>query len=97
MGPAFARAACAAGAALLLAAFWVAADWSGRYLMHYGSFTPSRGDVTAKLNLLLFVLPATLLAVLALAGWAPSLVAGFDRLGRVRRTWPWTEALLPSR
>jgi dolichyl-phosphate-mannose-protein mannosyltransferase len=93
MGPAFARAACAAGAALLLAAFWVAADWSDRYLMHYGSFTPSRGDVTAKLNLLLFVLPATLLAARALAGWGPSLVAMFDRLARVRRTWPWAVAV----
>jgi 4-amino-4-deoxy-L-arabinose transferase-like glycosyltransferase len=93
MRPAFARAAYAAGATLLLAAFWVAADWSDRYLMHYGSFTPSRGDVTAKLNLLLFVLPATLLAVRALAGWGPSLLAAFDRLGRLRRTWLWTVAV----
>jgi len=93
MRPAFTRAACAAGAAFLLAAFWIAADWSDRYLMHYGNVTPSRGDLATKLNLLLFVLPATILAVRALAGWAPALVARFDRLGSVRRIWPWAVAV----
>jgi hypothetical protein len=93
MRTAFARAACVAGAALLFAAFWVAAEWSDNYLMRYGSFIPSRGDVSAKLNLLVFVLPATILAARALASWQSGVFAVFDRLPEFRRTWPWAVAI----
>jgi hypothetical protein len=87
MATACSRAACLAGAALLFVAFWVAGESSDAYLMQYGSFVPSRGDVSTKLNLLVFILPATILIARALAYWMSGVFAGFDRLAGLRRTW----------
>jgi hypothetical protein len=86
MVTAFAR---VAGMVLLFAAFWVNAEWSNSYLMSYGSFVPSQGDVSLKLNLLFFILPATVLAARILGSRQPGLLTVFDRLAGFRRVWPW--------
>jgi Dolichyl-phosphate-mannose-protein mannosyltransferase len=88
---------CFAGAALCFSAFRVGAAWSDGYLMRYGSFAPSRGELAFKLHLLLFILPALLLMAVALADLLPeSLGRGFDRAGqgRTRRVYPLALALL---
>ncbi len=57
--------AYALGAALLVAGFWTGAGLSDNYLMQYGLFTASRGELALKLHLLVFILPATVLAAAA--------------------------------
>src|SRR5215831_3102913 len=89
MATAFARLIVAA---LLFAAFWLDADLSNGYLIQYGTIAPGAGDVALKLNLLLLILPATVLAALVLGSWHSKLVAAFDRLAQVRRIWPWAVA-----
>lgn len=77
----------ALGAAFLVAAFWTGAGWSDGYLMQYGSFIASRGELALKLHLLVFILPATVLAAAAAAEGAPRLARNalgwLDRLGQV--------------
>src|SRR5262245_8570604 len=90
MVTAFAR---VVGMVFLFAAFWVNAEWSSNYIMRYGSMIPSQGDVSMKLNLLLFILPATVLGARILGSREPGLLPGFDRLARLRRAWPWVIAM----
>jgi Dolichyl-phosphate-mannose-protein mannosyltransferase len=59
------------GAGFLYASFFIATTWGDFYLMHYGRFLLSRGELAFKLHLLLFVLPATVLVALALAELVP--------------------------
>jgi hypothetical protein len=59
------------GAGFLYASFFIAAGWSDLYLMQYGTFLQSRGEFAFKLHLLLFILPATVLAAFAFAELAP--------------------------
>ena len=64
---------CLAGAGFLFAAFFISAPGSDFYVMQYGTFLLSRGELAFKLYLLLFILPATVLVALALgcAIWPP--------------------------
>jgi hypothetical protein len=84
--------ACALGAALLVAGFWTGAGLSDNYLTQYGLFVASRGEVALKLHLLMFILPATVLAAAAAAEGAPRLARDalewFDRLRQAPRP-PW--------
>ena len=59
--------AYALGAAFLVAGFWTGAGLSDNYLTQYGFFGASRGELALKLHLLVFILPATVLAAAALA------------------------------
>lgn len=75
-------------ALLLLFAFRMGAEWGADYMVGYGSFTLSRGELALRLNLLLLVLPAGL----ALA-WGFSLLTGerlaerFEGLTGAGRGW----------
>jgi hypothetical protein len=93
MTPATRRAAAWIGIAFLFASFWAAAPWSDYYTMQYGTFLLSRGELALKLNLVLFILPATVLVAYA---WADlprnrrNAAAWFDSLGlrASGRGWP---------
>ena len=75
---------CLAGAGFLFAAFFISAPGSDFYVMQYGTFLLSRGELAFKLYLLLFILPATVLVALALGDLVPPrwLRAFEDALGR---------------
>jgi Dolichyl-phosphate-mannose-protein mannosyltransferase len=77
--------AYALGTAFLVAGFWTGAEWSDNYLTQYGSFIASRGELALKFHLLVFILPATVLAAAA-AAESPRLVRGalgwLDGLGQ---------------
>jgi len=73
-------------AAFCYASLLVVAPWSDAYLIHYGSFLLSRGELALKLHLLIFILPATIFLSFGLAEARPQqLVASFDGLGRCGR------------
>lgn len=70
------------GSAVLYMAFLSGGQWSDSYLIRYGTFLPSRGDLGLKLHLLVFILPASALLALAIAEWMPRrLTTIFDALG----------------
>lgn len=74
-----------AGATLLYVCFLAGGEWAESYLMRYGTFIPSRGDLGLKLNLLFFILPATVLLTLALSEMLVSrLGTVFDAMARTR-------------
>jgi len=88
--------AYALGAAFLVFGFWAGAGLSDNYLMQYGSFVASRGELALKLHLLVFILPATVLAAAAAAErpMARDVFGWFDGLGQTSgRRWPLTVAL----
>jgi hypothetical protein len=71
-------------------AFRAGGEWSDAYLMHYGSFLPSRGELAFRLHLLLFILPATVLVAAAVAevpAVADRLLRAFEALRGARRVW----------
>ncbi len=78
-------AACGAGALVAYLAFWAGREWGDDYTILYGRFGGSVGELAFRLNLLLFVLPATVLAAAAVARRRQAsdrLLAGFDALER---------------
>jgi hypothetical protein len=87
------------GALLCVAAFWVAGEAAGHYLILYGRHGWQPPETAFLLNFLLLGLPCALLLTLALApAVGARLVAGFDRLatldpGTARRV-AWGVALL---
>ena len=59
---------CLLGAVFLYASFLIGANWSDDYMLGYGTFLLSRGELALKLYLLVFMLPAALLLSVAIAG-----------------------------
>jgi len=89
---------CALGAAVLFLCFGAGGERSEGYLIQYGTFIPSRGELSLKLHTLVFLLPASMLIAVALAA-LPScsrpLLRGFDALRTgLGRFWPLGTALL---
>jgi hypothetical protein len=71
------------GAVFLYASFLIGALGSDAYLIGYGNFLLSRGELALKLHLILFILPATLLLSVGGAELLPNgLDRKFDALGR---------------
>ena len=83
------------GAAFLVAAGLGRSGWSDGYLVHYARWRMSVEEGFFKVHLLLFVLPAIVLASLAIAElWGDRVLAAFDslRVAHRARWWP----LLPA-
>ena len=83
------------GSILCFSALFAASDWSDGYLTNYGTLVLSQGELAFKLNLLLYVLPATLLLAAATAqvpDIGRRLLRLFDALAGGRRRWGWAVA-----